>query len=95
MPRLKKIWADGAYGGESLAGWCRKEGGWILGIFARNPDAEGFGVIPKRRIVKRAFSRIGHDRRMSKDYERKVQSGETPIEVAIVRLTLKRPARPA
>jgi putative transposase len=95
MPRLKKIWADGAYGGESLAGWCRKEGGWNLEIVERNPDAEGFEVIPKRWIVERTFSWIGHNRRMSKDYERKVQTSETLIEVAIVRLMLKRLARPA
>ena len=40
----------------------------------RNPDAEGFEVIPKRRLVERAFPWIGHNRRMSKDYERKVQT---------------------
>ena len=83
----------GPYGCESLAGWCRKGGGWILEFVERNPDAEGFGVIPERRIVEHAFTRIGHNRRMSKDYERKVQTSETPIEVAIVRLMLKRLTR--
>ena len=27
VPRLKKIWADGAYTGEKLAGWCKERGG--------------------------------------------------------------------
>jgi len=30
VPRLEKIWADGAYSGEPLAEWCRDEGGWDL-----------------------------------------------------------------
>ena len=28
LPRLKKIWADGAYTGEKLAGWCKEQGEW-------------------------------------------------------------------
>src|SRR5919112_1718724 len=27
VPRLKKIWADGAYTGEKLATWCEEQGG--------------------------------------------------------------------
>ena len=30
VPRLKKIWADGAYSSEELAGWCEQRGGWKL-----------------------------------------------------------------
>jgi putative transposase len=35
------------------------------------------------------------NRRLSKDYERKVQTSETFIEVAMIRLILKRPAKGA
>src|ERR671927_1338258 len=28
LPRLEKIWADGAYTGEKLAGWVEEQGGW-------------------------------------------------------------------
>lgn len=28
MPRLKKIWADGAYAGEKLKRWCEEWAGW-------------------------------------------------------------------
>jgi putative transposase len=95
MPRLKKIWADGAYGGDPLAQWCHKEGGWELQVVERNPDTEGFEVIPKRWIVERTLSWIGQNRRMSKDYERKVQTSETLVEVAMIRLMLRRLARAA
>lgn len=95
VPRLEKIWADGAYGGEPLAQWCREEGGWDLEIVERDREAEGFEVIPKRWIVERTISWIGRNRRMSKDYERRVQTSECLMEVATIRLILRRLARAA
>ena len=93
LPRLKKIWADGAYTGEKLARWCKEQGGWELEIVERSADTEGFAVLPHRWIVERTFGWLMRDRRLSKDYERKVQSGESFMEVAMIRLILKRLAR--
>lgn len=93
--RLKKIWADGAYGGEPFAKWCQDEGGWDLEVVEPNREAEGFEVIPKRWIVERTFSWIGWNRRMSKDYERMVQTSECLMKVAMIRLILRRLARTA
>ena len=90
VPRLGKIWADGAYGGEPLSRWCREEGGWDLEIAERNRETKGFEVIPKRWAVERTFSWIGRNRRMSKDYERKVQTGECLMKIALIRLILGR-----
>jgi putative transposase len=93
VPRLKKIWADGAYTGEKLVGWCKEQGGWELEIVERNADAEGFIVLPHRWIVERTLGWLIRYRRLSKDYERKVQSSETFIKVAKIRLILRRLAR--
>ncbi len=93
LPRLKKIWADGAYTGEKLAGWCQEQGGWELEIVERDADTEGFAVLPHRWIVERTLGWLMRNRRLSKDYERKVQTSETFIEVAMIRLMLKRLAR--
>lgn len=41
-------------------------------------------------VVERTFSGISRNRRMSKDYERKVQTSETLIQVAMIRLLLAR-----
>jgi len=60
-----------------------------------NREAEGFEVIPKKWIVERTFPWIGRNRRMSKDYERRVQSSECLTKVAMVRLNLRRLARTA
>jgi putative transposase len=95
LPRLKKIWADGAYTGDKLADWCKEQGGWELEIVERSADTEGFAVLPHRWIVERTFGWLMRNRRLSKDYERKVQSSEGFMEVAMIRLMLKRLARGA
>ncbi len=95
VPRLKKIWADGAYPGEKLTGWCQKQGGWELEIVERSASAEGFVVLPHRWIVERTLGWLVRNRRLSKDYERLVQTSETLIEVAMIRLILKRLAKGA
>jgi putative transposase len=93
VPRLKKIWADGAYTGEKLAGWLEEQGEWELQIVERSADTEGFAVLPHRWIVERTLGWLMRNRRLSKDYERLVQSSEAFIEVAMIGLMLKRLAR--
>ncbi|HEU5378476.1 MAG TPA: IS5 family transposase [Ktedonobacteraceae bacterium] len=93
VPRLKKIWADAAYRGQELAGWCQATGDWELEVVEREPGTRGFSVVPRRWGGERTFSGISRNRRMSKDYERKVQTSETLIQVAMVRLLLARLAR--
>jgi transposase len=39
VPRLKKIWADGAYSGKELAKWCEEQGGWELEVVERDKEA--------------------------------------------------------
>ena len=52
-----------------------------------------FQVLPRRRVVERSFAWIGHNRRMSKDYEKLCASGEALVYAAMSRLTLRRLAR--
>ena len=87
---MEKIWADAAYRGKELAEWCQQQGRWELEVVERAPGVRGFSVQPKRWVVERAFAWISRSRRMSKDYERKVQTSETLIEVAMIRLLLTR-----
>ena len=47
FPRLKLIWADGAYRGE-LAKWAKTFFGWILEIVKRLKEQKGFVVLPRR-----------------------------------------------
>ena len=95
VPRLTRIWADAAYRGQELADWCKAHGDWDLDVVERAAGVRGFAVVPKRWIVERTFGWLSRYRRMSKDYERKVQTSETFIAVAMIRLVLARLGRPA
>ena len=53
----------------------------------------GFKVLPRRWVVERSFSWVGHNRRMSKDCERLPETGEAFIYVAMSRLMVRRLAR--
>jgi putative transposase len=54
----------------------------------------GFRVLPRRWVVERAFSWLGQNRRMSKDYKRLCASGEAfTTYAAMTRLMVRRLAR--
>ena len=93
-PRLKTIWADQAYQGQNLADWCRATGDWTLEIVRRTPGTRGWSQQPKRWIVERTFAWLLRSRRLVVDYERKVQTSESLIEVAMIRLLVARLGRP-
>jgi len=87
--RLTKIFADGGYRGE-LVEKVKKTFGWILDIVLRSDTAKGFEVIPKRWVVERTFAWFESYRRLSKDYEYNVDTSETMIQLAMIRLMLNR-----
>jgi putative transposase len=93
VPRLKTIWADAAYRGHELADWCQAQGDWDLQVVERTSGVRGFSIQPKRWVVERTFGWLSRNRRMSKDYERKVQTSETLIAVTMIRLLLARLGR--
>jgi putative transposase len=89
MPRLRLIWADGGYRGK-LIEWVAVQCLWILEIVKRNDHEKVFKVLPKRWIVERTFSWLNRNRRLSKDYERKIESSEAWIYLSMSILMLKR-----
>jgi transposase len=93
VPGLKKVWADGAYAGAQLAGWCKQHGGWEIQIVGHVAGRRGFAVLPKRWVVERTFGWLRRHRRLSKDHECTAQTSETFIQVAMIRLVVRRLAR--
>src|SRR5262249_36206206 len=93
QPRLELIWADGSYSGEPLATWGATEGAWRLEIIKPTPHVQGFVVRPWCWIVERTLGWLGRQRRLSKDYEHKLQTSETLLKLAMIRLMLRRLAR--
>ena len=87
--QLQLVWADGSYTGP-LIQWVKDTCGWILEIIKPNPGVKGFVVRPHVWVVERTFGWLGRYRRLSKDYEYLVETSETMIYVAMIRLMLKR-----
>jgi putative transposase len=80
---------------EVMRVWLRE---WAKDGVAIDPEKlsepRRFGDLPRRWVVvERTFSWLGQNRRMSKDYERLVETGEAFVYVAMSRLMLKRLAR--
>lgn len=89
FPTLKKIWADGGYAGK-LIGWVKDTCQCLLEIVKRNDDLKGFVLIPKRWVSERTFGWLTQRRRLARDYERTSSSGEAMIQIAMIRIMLRR-----
>ena len=94
QPRLELIWADGAYAGQPLSAWAAEQD-LRREVVRRQEGQQGFAVQPRRWVVERTFAWLGRSRRLAKDYERRLQSAEAFIKLAMIRLMLRRLARHA
>jgi putative transposase len=65
-------------------------GSWELEVVKRAPLVRGWDKQPKRWIVERTFAWLLRNRRLVVDYERKVQTSETLIELAFIRFLVRR-----
>lgn len=54
----------------------------------------GCRILPRRWVGERPFGWLGQNRRLSKDYERRCETGEALISIAMSRLMVRRLARP-
>lgn len=87
LDRLKTILGDAAYVGpfDDVA-WFH------YGIKVERKKASNLesNLKPKRWIVERTFAWFNHFRRLSRDYERKLQNSESIIYLAMVAIMIKR-----
>ena len=84
LPRVKLVWADGGYRGE-LIQWFKDEADWTLEIVKRDADLSGFKVLPKRWIVERTFGWLMFWRIMNRHHERKHDTAENILRIAMTR----------
>lgn len=87
---LQKLWADGGYSGQPLIDWMRNNFEIVIEVIARDPNAQGFQVLPRRWVVERTFAWLDHYRRLSKDYELRTSSSEAQVYIASIQTMLKR-----
>ena len=67
--------------------------GLRLEIVKRSDAAKGFVVLPKRWIVERTFGWLGRCRRLAKDFEALTRSHLAFVQLAMIRLMMRRIAR--
>lgn len=88
-PDLKVIIGDKAYGGEPLRRVAAD-----IGVRIEIVEADGrisrFVPLRHRWKVERSFAWHGRNRRLSKDYERTIESSETAMTVASIAILLRR-----
>ncbi len=54
----------------------QKVGTFTLEIVTRTDKAKGFGILPRRSVVERAFAWLGRCRRLARDWEKSIASIE-------------------
>ncbi|MFH8751830.1 transposase [Streptomyces rimosus] len=85
------VWADAAYRGP-FAAWAKAELHLIVKTTSRPQGAKGFVV---RWVVERSWAWAMHARRLVRDHERLPESSEAMLNLAAIRLMLRRLTRPA
>jgi putative transposase len=88
FPRIRTVIADADHESRKLARTLKQDQGWQLRIVKRRQRA--FKITGLTWIVERSFAWLGRNRRLSKDYEYRMQSSETMIDLASIRLMLNR-----
>jgi putative transposase len=88
FPRIETVVADAGHESRKLACRLLRDSGWKLQIVKRQQRA--FKITGLTWIVERSFAWLGRNRRLSKDYEYAVQTSETMLSIAALRLMLNR-----
>jgi transposase len=90
---VERIFADAGYQGPRMAQAVAETGAWAIEIVKRNA-AHRFVVLPKRWIVERTLAWISRNRRLCRDFERYATTAAAFVRLAMIRIMLKRLARP-
>jgi transposase len=96
FPCLEKLFADGAYAGprfhEALAKLLPH---LTTEIVKRCDQAKGFVVLPKRWIVERTIAWLNRCRRLAKDFENLSQNALAFVQLASIRLMVRKLCNPS
>ncbi|MGZ3442542.1 MAG: IS5 family transposase [Polyangia bacterium] len=109
LSTIKKLWLDAGYAGRCVR-HLREQLGFDAEIVKRKHDrqngawgqldlpmpvvARAFEVLPRRWVVERTFGWLGRYRRLSKDYEARIDVAEAWLWVAMLRLLVRRVVHP-
>lgn len=91
FPFLAKLFADGGYQGPQFRDAVKE----ILPrlqveIVKRSDQAKGFQVLPRRWVVERTLAWLGRCRRLAKDFENLSSTATAFVQLASIRLMMRR-----
>jgi transposase len=93
FPWLAHLFADGGYRGASAACAAAQER-LTLEIVKRPPAVQGFEVLPRRWVIERSFAWLARNRRLARDFERRLEASTAMVVLAIIQLLIRRLASP-
>jgi putative transposase len=90
--RLEKVFADQKYHNKSLIKWMSEDGRvrFVLETSAPPKDQKEFSPIRIRWTAERSFGWMGWYRRLSKDYEKRIDSSVAMVQISSIRLMTNR-----
>jgi transposase len=86
--KLRLLWCDNGYFKTAFAYAAQKR--IELRAIVRPTGQKGFDVLPRRWVAERTFAWLSRCRRLARDYETRPQSSEALIQLAMLRLMLRR-----
>jgi len=96
FPLLRKLFADGAYQGPVFGKALAKvRPQFQLEIIKRSDSVPGFVVVPKRWIVERTIAWLNRCRRLAKDFENRIRTATAFVQLASVRLMVRKLCNPS
>jgi transposase len=96
FPLLAKLFADGAYQGPLFHKALAKVRPQLKPeIVTRSAPTPGFVVLPKRWIVERTIAWLNRCRRLAKDFENRTRNALAFVQLASIRLMLRKLCNPS
>lgn len=94
-PSLRLLLGDQLYGGPVVArAMAEINPDWQFHTVKRPPGQKGFTPLPRRWVVERTFAWISRCRRLARDFERYARTSLAMLVLAMLRIMLKRLAKP-
>lgn len=90
VARVYLVWADGGYSGPNFLQWVMDTLGWIVQVVLRPQESKGFVLLKKRWVVERTFGWWRWSRRLVQDYEQLPENAEAMLQIAMIRIMLRR-----
>jgi putative transposase len=95
-PFLRKLYADGGYQGPVFQNALKRVMRQVdLEIVKRSDHAKGFEVLPRRWIVERTIGWLNRCRRLAKDWENLNRKALAFLQLAAIRLMLRKLCNPS